>query len=325
MPSQLSLFAGSGVPDPSALSPIVTDTQRAVAARLPKSLYFGTSSYTFPGWANVLFSGAASQKRLVEEGLSAYAKHPLLRTVGIDRTYWSPMTTEAWRAYAEQTPADFVATSKAFSELTTAFFPDHPRYGDRAGQANATFLDPELALRDVVRPYLDGMGAKAGPLVLEMAPIPERLLPEEGVWLDRLGALLEELPRELPIAIELRTPRLFTPRYIELLARHRATHVISYWADMPRPGEQARRGAVTLEGDLVFRLLQPPGSSYDVLRQRYEPFDRLQVFDKKLREETVAITRAALERKRRAFVIVGNKVEGCAPLTVFALAEMLST
>ena len=319
---QLSLFGG-GAADPTVPAPLVTPEQRALAARLPTGVYFGTSSFTFPGWAGVLYAGRPSEKVLVEEGLAMYAAHPLLRAVGIDRTYWAPMRVEAWQRYAEQTPPGFVAVSKALSELTTCAFPDHPRYGERAGCVNPSFLDPELAMRDVVRPLLEGMGDKAGPLVLELAPIPERILHDERALHERLARLLAALPRELSVAIELRTPRLFTQRYLELLARHRATHVVSYWSDMPTPALQARAGAEELEGDLVFRLLQPPGSSYDALRLAYAPFDRLHAVDNALRSDVTAITKRALARGRRVFVLVGNKAEGCAPRTVFALAEQL--
>jgi uncharacterized protein YecE (DUF72 family) len=321
--AQLPLFGGSG-PDPAGPSPIVTAAQRELAKKLPGHLHLGTSSFTFSGWCDLLYAGRWSKDALVERGLAAYAQHPLLRTVGIDRTYWAPMTTAQWAEYRAQVPAGFVAITKAWSDLTTAFFPDHPRYGERAGLANARFLDPQLAMEGVVRPYLEGMREHAGPLVLELAPIPDRLLPDPRELFARLGELLASFPRELPVAIELRTPRLFTPRYVELLARHRATHVVSYWSDMPRPAEQARH-IEHLDGDLVLRLLQPPGSSYEALQQKYEPFDRLHAIDESLRDEAEAITRRALARGRRVFLVLGNLVEGCAPLTLFALAERLAS
>ncbi|MEO6953427.1 MAG: DUF72 domain-containing protein [Polyangia bacterium] len=321
--AQLSLFGGGADLDPTGPAPLVAPAHRALAEELPRDVYYGTSSYTFPGWAGVLYAGRPSEKALVDEGLSAYAAHPLLRAVGIDRTYWAPMTADAWRRYARQTPPGFVAVSKALSELTTCAFPNHPRYGDRAGRINPSFLDPELAMRDVVRPLLEGMVDKAGPLVLELAPIPERVLPDERALHARLAALLQALPRELSVVVELRTPRLFTKRYLDTLAQHRATHVVSYWSDMPTIGEQARLGAVELKGDLVLRLLQPPGSSYDVLKRAYAPFDRLHAIDEAMRNDVTAVTKRALEQGRRVFVLVGNKAEGCAPRTVFALAEQL--
>ncbi len=318
---QLSLFAGTG-PDPAGPRAIVTAEQRAWAGRLPPSLYLGTSSYTFPGWAGVLYAGHPGKDKLVEQGLTAYASHPLLRTVGIDRSYYTPVSLEVWRQHARQLPAGFVVTCKAWSELTTAVFPNHARWGERAGQVNPRFLDPQLALDDVVRPYLDGLGALAGPIVLELPPVPEALS-ADSVY-ERFRALFRALPKGLPIAVELRSARLLTPRWLELLEGHGVSHVLNFWSGMPTPAAQAKLGADLPGADLVFRLLQPPGSSYDALAAAYAPFDTVKEPQPQLLADVVALVRRAVRAQRRVFVIVGNKAEGCAPRTVFSLAEALA-
>ena len=324
---QLSLFqTGGAVPNPTGPQAVVTSAQRELAARLPSNVYLGTSSWTFTGWSGVLYAGRPSKNALVERGLEAYARHPLLRTVGVDRSYWAPMSRDDWRRYAMQLPADFVTTTKAWSELTTAVFADHPKMGDRAGKANAQFLDPDLAMNDVVRPYLEGMGERCGPLILELAPIPERFLDEDAQLRlhQKMARLFASLPRELSVAIELRNVKLLTPRYLDLLATHRVGHVISFWSGMPTPAQQAALGADRLPGDLTFRLLQPPGSSYDALAAAFEPFDEVKAPQPRLIDDVAEITRRALAQQRRVFVIVGNKAEGCAPQTVFSLAARIA-
>jgi uncharacterized protein YecE (DUF72 family) len=321
--AQLSLFGGGG-PDPAGPEAVVTPAQRELAARLPSSLYLGTSSWTFPGWTGIVFAGRPGKDKLVERGLEAYAKHPLLRTVGVDRSYYAPMTVDDWRGYARQLPGPFRTISKAWSEVTTAVFPDHPRLGERAGRINPRFLDPELALEVIARPYLDGMGAHAGPLVFELPPIPERMLPPEADFLRLLDALLGHMPRELPLAVELRTRQLLTPRYLDLLRRHRASHVLNFWTAMPTPGQQAALGADDTDGAVVLRLMLPPGRSYEQLKAAYDPFDRLVEPQPRMRAEVVEIVARAVQRGRSAFVIANNKAEGSAPLTLFAIAQLLS-
>ena len=84
---QLSLFAGEGE------STLVRahDQLRGVAASLPSTVRFGTSSWAFPGWRGIVYSRSQSQGELSREGLREYAQHPLLRTVGIDRSYYAPI------------------------------------------------------------------------------------------------------------------------------------------------------------------------------------------------------------------------------------------
>ena len=55
---------------------------RELAAQLPEGLRLGTSSWTCPGWAGLVYRDTQSETQLSRKGLSAYAHHPLLRSVG---------------------------------------------------------------------------------------------------------------------------------------------------------------------------------------------------------------------------------------------------
>ena len=305
---QLSLFRGAAGPDPAGPGAVVTPAQRALAARLSPRLHLGTSSWTFPGWAGLVYAGRPSKERLVDRGLEAYARHPLLRTVGVDRSYYASLRAEEWRGYAAQLPEGFRVVAKATSEVTTAVFPDHPRLGARAGRPNPRFLDPRLALDEVARPYLAG---------------PARRVPDERGFALGLDRLLAAMPRELAVAVELRTPQLFTPRYLEVLARRGASHVLNFWGAMPSLAEQAALGADAVGARVVLRLMLPPGADYEALKARYAPFDRLAAPQPRMRTDALAIIRRAIDAARDTFVIANNKAEGCAPLTLFALAEAL--
>ena len=322
-PDQLSLFGRGGV-DPTGPAAVVTPAQRALAARLPAHVHLGTSSWTFPGWAGIVYAGHPSKEQLVERGLEAYAKHPLLRTVGVDRSYYEPLTVEQWRAYARQLPSGFRVVAKAWSEVTTAVFADHPRLGARAGQRNPAFLDPALTLSHVARPYLEGMGEHAGPLVFELPQIPERLLPRQDDFLARLSALFDAMPAGLPLAVELRTRALLSLPYLDLLRARNVSHVVNFWTAMPTPAEQAALGADEPGADVIFRLMLPPGARYAELEAAYAPYDRIVAPQPAMRREVLEIIERAVAKGRGAFVIVNNKVEGSSPLTVFALAEALA-
>ena len=73
-----------------------------LAATIPTSVRFGTSSWSFPGWAGSVYGDSYSDVQLARRGLPAYAAHPLLRTVGIDRTFYAPISESAFRGYAKQ-------------------------------------------------------------------------------------------------------------------------------------------------------------------------------------------------------------------------------
>ena len=61
---------------------------------LPAKLHLGTSSWSFPGWNGLVYDGEFRATKLARDGLEAYAKHPQMRTVSIDRTFYAPIAEE---------------------------------------------------------------------------------------------------------------------------------------------------------------------------------------------------------------------------------------
>ena len=105
--SQLSLFADADGVDPA---PVGADVC-GLAAALPARIRLGTSSWSFPGWTGLVYAAhngqPATERVLARHGLAAYARHPLFRTVSLDRTFYAPLTTEEFARYAAQVPDGF--------------------------------------------------------------------------------------------------------------------------------------------------------------------------------------------------------------------------
>ena len=173
--AQLDLFGGPPTPiaaggrrgvAPALASEAVIET----AARLPPSVHLGTSSWSFPGWAGIVYEQSYSQERLARGGLMAYAQHPLLRTVGIDRSYYAPLRREELQRYADAVPEDFRFLMKAHESLTLAHFPRHARYGARRGRPSESFLEPGYASLAVIDPFVEVLGERGGPILFQFAP-----------------------------------------------------------------------------------------------------------------------------------------------------------
>ena len=189
MPShQTSLF---GPNPPPAIEPAPHPQRlRDLAKRIPASLRFGTSSWSFPGWAGQIYANDYSTSELAKAGLSAYAQHPLLRAVGIDRTWYSPISATLFRRYAEQVPDSFRFLVKAHQDCTNLDIPDRERAWNQR-DPNPHFLDVDYAVEHVVQPYLDGLGHKGGVLLFQFAPQDfSRIGGPEGfqnVWVSSCG------------------------------------------------------------------------------------------------------------------------------------------
>jgi uncharacterized protein YecE (DUF72 family) len=294
----------------------------AIASLLPKGVRFGTSSWSFPDWAGLVYSRAAKVGELAREGLREYARHPLLTTVGIDRSYYAPIPTPDLVRYAEQLPPGFPCCAKAPEAVTSAVRP--ARSGGSRGDPNPEFLNPRLFVDEVLGPFREVFLEHSGPFILQFSPTPLSLRPRPEEFAAKLDAFLGSLPRDFRYAVELRDPKLVTRDYRDALAAHGVAHVYNYVTAMPMPARQAERIPVESAPFAVIRLLMRPGTTYDERREEMMPFSRLTDVNPDMRKEVVSLARMATDSGIPVSVLVNNKAEGCSPLTIRALAEMLA-
>lgn len=289
-----------------------------LARALPRALRLGTSSWSFPGWHSLVYARRHREAELARHGLSAYARHPLLRAVGVDRAFYAPLRREEWSTLADSVPPDFRFVVKAHAALTV---PPESRRPAFLGRVPDAFLDAEYAGRQVVGPALEGLGERLGALLLQFSPLPPAMLREPGRLLARLHGFLRSVPDGVPWAIEWRDAQMLGRDYEALLADTGAVHCYSAHRRMPPLQAQL---ATAARGPLLIRWLLGRGLQYEEARRRYAPFDRIVDPDGRTREEIVNCVTGALSRGREALVIVNNKAEGCAPLSVVGLARELT-
>ncbi len=320
-PDQLDLFAGRAVeaPRPAPVgAAAVSERVRKLGAALPPGLRLGTSSWSFPGWTGLVYDRRYPVKRLAQEGLAAYARHPLLRTVGIDRTHYQPLSAEELAAYAAAVPADFRFLVKAHDAVTLARFPDRPRYGAQRGQENPRFLNPLYAATEVVAPFRAGLGERGAAVLFQFAP--QELRPPVR-FARRLGAFLAALPRGPLYAVELRNRELVTTEYGAALAAAGACHCANVHPRMPDVRAQVALSGAAGAPALFVRWMLREGMTYEDTGRRWAPFHRIAEVDRGARRAIAELACEAAARGQPAYVTVANNAEGSAPLSIAALAE----
>ncbi len=316
--AQLDLFAPARPEDP--LAEVYADARR-VADALPVGLRFGTSSWAFPGWEGIVYSDRYTESELAHEGLREYAQHPLLGCVGVDRGYYAPIPAADLARYAEQLPEGFPCLMKAPASVTSMALSRGPD-----ARVNPDFLSPSRFADEVLAPIREARFERhVGAVILELPPVSRALRLPPRDFARRLDALVETVPDDIPLAVELRDPALVTDAYVDVLRRRRVAHVYNYWTAMPSIAEQRRMVPVTAGPFVVARLLLRPGTRYEERREAFKPFDRLVDPDPVMRAEVVELAREAIEAAIPAYVLVNNKAEGSSPLTIREVAALYAS
>jgi uncharacterized protein YecE (DUF72 family) len=283
---------------------------------------FGASSWNYPGWGGLVYhreyEGRGASARMLEE----YAAFPLFRTVGIDSSFYAPPTEETLAAYDRSLPPGFPCVSKVWNQLTVHTF-SKALDKARAGQVNSDFLNPDLFLEAVYEPYQRYFADHAGPFVFEFQAVARG----SGMTAERFAVRLDEffsaLPREGQYGVEIRNEEFLTPMYFAVLREHGVAHVFNSWTRMPSIGDQLNLPGSVTGPFIVARALLQPGRTYDEAVDAFAPYDRIQDPSPPLRQDLLRLIQTAVHTRIPAYLLVNNRAEGSAPMTVAEVLRML--
>jgi uncharacterized protein YecE (DUF72 family) len=284
---------------------------------------FGTASFAYEGWKGIVYHERYAASRFKVDCLREYARFQPFRTVEFDFPFYRPPDDRQLLRYAAALPPKFPVLSKVWEEVTMPRFPDLPRHGDRAGRDNPKYLDPRVFREEVLPPYERSFQGHTAPFILEFGadrrPSPDR----RREFVSRLDAFLAEAPAGVRFAVEIRTPEYFSDDYFDVLRRRGAAHVFNWWTATPSLTEQWAASLPLPSGVAVVRVLVPPGVPYEQAVERFRPYDRVLAPREDMRADVVRLIRDAAAAGADAYVLVNNRSEGCAPLTIRALAREL--
>jgi uncharacterized protein YecE (DUF72 family) len=254
--------------------------------------------------------------------LEEYARFPLFRTVGIDSSFYAPPTEDTLTAYARYLPAGFPCVSKVWNQLTIHHY-TQAQDKAKAGQPNPDFLNPDVFIEAVYQPTRRWFADHAGPLVFEFTTMARGT----GMTPERFAARLDEffaaLPRDALYAVEIRNEEFLTPMYFAVLREHGVAHVFNSWTRMPPIGVQLDLPGSLTGSFLVARALLRPGRSYDEAVDAFAPYDRIQDPSPRLRQDLLRLIETAVQTRIPAYLLVNNRAEGSAPLTVAEVLRLL--
>ena len=288
---------------------------------------FGTSTWTYEGWQGQIYTRKYTKTAFTRECLGEFCQYlyrgqPLFRTVGNDATFYRPPSANQLTRYLTQIPEDFQMCFKVWEELTIPTYAKHARYGSRAGQVNPNFLNADAFTKHVLQPYRDAQfGPNTGPFLFEFQ---RHGMPAEE-FIGKLDDFFDSVSAEFRYAVEIRNAGLLGPRYHDMLRAHGVAHVYNHWSYMPPLAEQHQRMKTMTAPFTVIRLLTPLKMTYEAAKKRAEPYNKIVGELPEMRKDTVSLIQEATAENRSTYILVNNRAEGNAPLTIQALIDRLQT
>jgi uncharacterized protein YecE (DUF72 family) len=296
-------------------------TYRASLAELAKQgVFVGTSSWKYPGWCGLVYDeqryitrGKFSEAKFNRACLAEYAE--TFHTVCVDAGYYQFPTGKHIAELCQQVPEGFRFAFKVTDEVTIKKFPNLPRFGTRAGAVNPHFLDAEL-FRERFIASCEPFQEKIGPLIFEFSTFHKHDFGHGGDFAAALDAFLSRLPHGWEYGVEIRNKTWLQPAYFDVLRSHGVAHVFNNWTRMPAISEQLAIDGSETAAFTACRFLLAPGRAYEAAVKAFGPYTGIKEPNEDARSAARRVLEHSLQKKRRGYIYVNNRLEGCAPLTI---------
>jgi uncharacterized protein YecE (DUF72 family) len=321
--SNLSLFGDSFFTGPALEMKVrLAGKLKALAE---EGIYIGTSSWKYEGWLGQVYTperyrvrGKFSRKKFEQEALAEYGE--TFPAVCGDFSFYQFPAPDYWCRLFSTAPNSLQFSFKAPEEVTVKWWPQHARYGPRAGERNSSFLDADVLesmFLEPLAPYRDRIGT----IIFEFGTFGPRSYERSEEFLPELDQFLAKLPTGWRYSVEIRNRELLGPDYFGCLSSHGAAHVFNSWSRMPDLAAQLSANGSRTAGFLIVRALLRAGRSYEAAVKMFHPYTHIQDPNPTGRAGIRSIIRQARAERRSAYIFVNNRFEGNAPGTIEAILE----
>lgn len=301
---------------------------QALKSLAARGILMGGSSWKYPGWIGQIYTesryftrGKLSRKKFDAECLAEYAE--IFPAVGGDFSFYTFPPPEQWAKIFQAAPG-LQFGLKTPEMVTVKKWPSHARYGSRGGMENDQFLDAGLMTSAFLEP-LAPYRSQVGVVMLEFGTFAKSAYADPHAFIEDLDHFLSALPPAFRYAVEIRNPEYLVDDYFACLKANHVAHVFNAWSRMPTLREQMAHEAAFTADFVVSRALLRKGRQYEQAVKSFEPYEHVQDPNPEAREALASLGRRAELEKRIAYLFVNNRLEGNAPETMMAVAELLLT
>ena len=262
-------------------------------------LKIGTCSWNYDSWVGLVYD--QPQPRAVDY-LAEYAMHYCM--VEVDSWFYKLPTIREVEEYAAAVYPEFTFIVKAPRDITLT----HQREN---AVPNPAFLSTELFDHFLER--LAPISKQVGAIILEFEYLNRQKMPNQKTFIEKLEVFLDQVPRDIPIALETRNGSYLDETWFKFLAHADASHVFSEKQFMPPITDLYERYGDLLNIRTIIRLL---GSDRNIIEEASGGrWDKIIDPKPQLRDIAFMVT-DLVSTVRQVYVDVNNHYEGSAPETI---------
>jgi uncharacterized protein YecE (DUF72 family) len=298
---------------------------RKLSRLAAERVWIGASSWKYEGWMGQVYTreryltrGRFSQRYFESACLAEYAE--TFPIVCGDFSFYQFPSPDYWRRLFHSAPESLLYAFKAPEDITAKIYPNHLRYGLRAGEVNGSFLDAGRFQDEFLGP-LEPYRRQVALLIFEFGAFSRRSYDHAGGFLIDLDKFLAAIPRDWRYSVEIRNPEYLGAEYFACLRAHGVAHVFNAWTRMPELQRQMAMPGSFTAGFSVCRALLSRGRSYEQAVKTFSPYEKVQEPNPGARQAMRSLIARARQRQEPAFLFVNNRLEGNAPQTIQAIVE----
>ncbi len=252
-------------------------------------LHVGTSSWSSKDWLGVFYPPKTPPEAFIEYYASKYD------TVEIDATFYRMPTARQVDAWTRHTPEEFTFAVKTPRVIT------HEK----------TLVDAEDDMLFFLE-TIAGLGKRLGPILLQFPYFNKQAFADKRIFFDRLNEFLNRLPKDKPIAVEVRNKAFVGPALLEVCQSNGAALAWVFQAWMPGADAWLKLLPRLTVDFAYLRLL----GDHKAIEELAVTWDKLVIDRTDVLREWAGLTASLREAQIKVFGYFNNHFVGHAPGSV---------
>jgi len=282
-----------------------------------KYIHFGTCSWKYDSWRGIIYPESDKFNYLEE-----YAKH--YDTVEIDQWFWSlfgekiklPSRKDVID-YNNSVPDNFRFTIKAPNSITLTHHYKKSKTAELI--PNPFFLSNELY--EEFLESIKELHSKIGMIMFQFEYLNKQKMSSQQEFLVRMKEFISKIPKDIPVAIEVRNPNYLNEMYFEFLNEMKIYNVFLQGYYMPPIWSVYDKFKKYINDKVVIRLHGPNREDME-LKSEGNWNKIISPKDDEL-IKVIELLRDLEKRKVETYLNVNNHYEGSAPLTIRKIQSLL--